>query len=61
MTKALQAASRLPDREQDEFAAILEELVVEARGEAAFARSHDTVERLACEARRASGRPERAP
>ena len=48
---ASEAASRLPDRKQGEFAAvILEQLDVDARGEAAFARSHDAVERLADEA-----------
>jgi histidinol-phosphate/aromatic aminotransferase/cobyric acid decarboxylase-like protein len=55
MTKALQkafeAASRLPDPDQDELAvAILEELEADERWEAAFAGSQDALERLADEA-----------
>lgn len=55
MTKALQkafeAASRLPDAEQDELAeAILEELEADKRWEAAFAGSQDALARLADEA-----------
>ena len=55
MTKALKeaftAASRLPDREQDELAAaILEELDADERWEVAFARSQDALEGLADEA-----------
>jgi hypothetical protein len=56
MTKALQrtfeAASRLPEHEQDELAAaILEELVADQRWEEAFAKSQDVLARLADEAR----------
>ena len=56
MTKALQrafeAASRLPEHEQDQLAAaILEELVANQRWEEAFARSQDALARLADEAR----------
>ena len=51
LKKAFEAAARLPDREQDELAAaILEELDSDERWEAAFARSQDTLERLADEA-----------
>ena len=51
MTKALEVASRLPDREQDELAtAILEEMAADERWEAAFAQSQQTLERLATEA-----------
>jgi histidinol-phosphate/aromatic aminotransferase/cobyric acid decarboxylase-like protein len=55
MTKALQkafeAASRLPDADQDELAAaILEELKADERWEAAFAGSQDVLARLADEA-----------
>jgi hypothetical protein len=55
MTKALnrafEAASRLPDQDQDELAAaILEELEADERWEVAFARSQDELERLADEA-----------
>jgi hypothetical protein len=57
MTKALkqafEAASRLPDQDQDQdelAAAVLEELEADERWEAAFARSQDALERLADEA-----------
>jgi hypothetical protein len=55
MTKALkqafEAASRLPDREQDELAAaIFEELDADEHWDAAFARSQDALARLANEA-----------
>ena len=51
MTKALEVASRLPDREPDELAtAILEEMAADERWEAAFAQSQQTLERLAQEA-----------
>jgi hypothetical protein len=51
MTKALEVASRLPDREPDELAtAILEEMAADERWEAAFAQSQQTLERLAKEA-----------
>lgn len=55
MTKALQkafeAASRLPDPDQDELAAaILAELEADERWGAAFARSQDALARLADEA-----------
>ena len=51
MTKALEVASRLPDREPDELAtAILEEMAADERLEAAFAQSQETLERLAREA-----------
>ena len=55
MTKALkeafEAASRLPDREQDELAsAILEELAADERWEVAFAGSQAALARLAEEA-----------
>ena len=51
MKEAFEAASRLPDREQDELAAaILEELDADERWEVAFARSQDALERLANEA-----------
>jgi hypothetical protein len=57
MTKALQkafeAASRLPDREQEELAAaILEELAPDERWEVAFAESQSMLRRLADEALR---------
>lgn len=56
MTKALQrafeAASRLPEQEQDQLAAaILEELTADERWEAALAKSQEALERLANEAR----------
>lgn len=55
MTKALQrafeAASRLPEQEQDQLAAaILEELTADERWEAALAKSQEALERLANEA-----------
>jgi len=51
LKKAFEAASRLPDREQDELAtAILEELAADERWEAAFPRSQQALERLAKEA-----------
>jgi hypothetical protein len=55
MTKALrrafEAASRLPDREQEELAAaILEELAADERWEAAFAESQSALKHLADEA-----------
>jgi hypothetical protein len=62
LKKAFEAASRLPDREQDELAAaILEELEADERWEAAFARSQDALARLADEAleEHRAGRTER--
>jgi hypothetical protein len=51
LKKAFEAASRLPDADQDELAAaILEELEADERWDAAFARSQDALERLADEA-----------
>jgi hypothetical protein len=51
LRKAFEAASRLPEPEQDELAAaILEELDADERWDAAFARSQDALERLADEA-----------
>lgn len=55
MTKALraafEAASHLPEDQQDELAAaILDELASDARWERAFAESQDLLERLANEA-----------
>jgi hypothetical protein len=51
LKKAFEAASRLPDSDQDELAAaILEELEADERWEASFARSQDTLARLADEA-----------
>jgi len=51
LEKAFEAASRLPDPDQDELAAaILEELEADERWEATFARSQDALERLADEA-----------
>lgn len=51
LKKAFEAASRLPDQEQDELAAaILEELEADARWEASFARSQDALAKLANEA-----------
>ncbi len=55
MTKALQkafeAASKLPDRDQEELAAaILEELAADERWEAAFGESQSALKRLADEA-----------
>jgi hypothetical protein len=51
LRKAFEAASRLPDREQEELAAaILEELAADERWEAAFAESQAVLKRLAEEA-----------
>ena len=51
LKKAFEAASHLPDPDQDELAAaILEELEADERWEIAFARSQDVLERLADEA-----------
>ena len=55
MTKALQkafeAASKLPDRDQEELAAaILEELAADERWEATFAESQSALKRMADEA-----------
>jgi hypothetical protein len=51
LRKAFEAASRLPDREQDELAsAILEELAADERWEVAFAESQAALEQLAGEA-----------
>ena len=51
LEKAFEAASRLPEREQDELAAaILEEVDADARWEASFARSQEVIEKLADEA-----------
>ncbi len=51
LKKAFEAASRLPDPDQDELAAaILEELEPDERWEATFARSQDALDRLANEA-----------
>ena len=51
LKKAFEAASRLPQREQDELtAAILEELAADERWEAALAQSRGALERLADEA-----------
>ncbi len=51
LKKAFEAASRLPDGEQDDLAAaILEELEADERWEAAIARSQDALERLGDEA-----------
>lgn len=51
LRKAFEAASRLPDREQDELAsAILEELAADERWEVAFAESQAALEQLADEA-----------
>ncbi len=53
LKKAFEAASRLPDRAQDELAAaILEELAADERWEAALAQSQGVLERLADEALR---------
>ena len=53
LKKAFEAASRLPDREQDELArAILEELAADEQWEAAFTESQQALEQLADEARR---------
>jgi len=51
LKKAFDAASKLPDREQEELAAaILEELAADERWEAAFAESQALLKRLADEA-----------
>jgi len=51
LKKAFEAASHLPDREQDELAsAILEELTADERWEVAFAESQAALARLAEEA-----------
>jgi len=51
LEKALQEVSRLPDEQQDALAAmILEELADEKRWADSFARSGDTLARLAQEA-----------
>lgn len=51
LSKAFEAAARLPDREQDELAAaILEELAADDRWEAALPESQWALERLAEEA-----------
>jgi len=51
LKKAFEAASRLPDRDQDELAAaILEELTADERWEAAFAESQEALKLLADEA-----------
>lgn len=51
LKKAFQAASMLPDRDQDELAAaIIEELKADERWESAFAQSQDVLARLADEA-----------
>jgi len=51
LKKAFEAASRLPDREQDDLAAaILGELTADERWEAAFAESQEALKRLAEEA-----------
>jgi hypothetical protein len=61
LKRAFEAASRLPDEEQDALAAaILEELAVERRWEATLAATRDSLERLADEtlAEHAAGRTE---
>ena len=51
LEKAIAQAKQLPEDQQDAIAAlILEEIEDEARWDAAFARSHDVLERLAAEA-----------
>lgn len=51
LEKAFAEASKLPEAEQRQFAAwILDELASERRWEAAFAKSQDTLSRLAEEA-----------
>ena len=51
LKRAFEAASRLPEREQDELAAaILDELDSDARWEAVLAGSQGALERLADEA-----------
>ena len=52
LRKAFEAASRLPDKDQEELAtAILEELAADDRWEAALAGSQSALARLADEAR----------
>ena len=56
LRKAFEAASRLPEREQEELAAaILEELAADERWEAAFGESQSALKRLADEALREHG------
>jgi len=51
LKKAFEAASKLPDREQEELAAaILEELAADERWESTFAESQSMLKRLADEA-----------
>ena len=51
LDRAVEQAKRLPVDQQDAIAAIiLEEIADEQRWQAAFARSHDTLEQLAAEA-----------
>jgi hypothetical protein len=51
LKKACEAASRLPDREQEELAAaILEEIAADERWDSAFAESQSMLKRLADEA-----------
>jgi hypothetical protein len=51
LKKAFEAASQLPDREQDELAAaILQELAADQRWEATLGQSREGLERLAEEA-----------
>lgn len=51
LEQAFQAASRLPDAEQDELAAaILAEIEAEERFDAALSDSHEVLEQLADEA-----------
>jgi hypothetical protein len=51
LEKAISRARQLPDEQQDAIATlILEEIADEVRWDAAFARSHDVLERLAAEA-----------
>ena len=51
LEKAIAQMKQLPEEQQDAIAAIiLEEIEDEARWDAAFARSHDVLERLAAEA-----------
>jgi len=53
LRKAFEAASCLPDREQEELAAaILEELAADERWEAAFSESQSALKHLADEALR---------
>jgi hypothetical protein len=51
LKKAFEVASRLPDREQEELAAvILEEIAADERWDSAFAESQSMLKRLADEA-----------